>query len=90
MASERYAERVVISQDERQLTVDAAFTSDTETGRDGGWMIAYQLPEAGGGGFDEARPIDVVAAGGRGTYWAWRRVGRRQLGVGIGAPPAHW
>ena len=42
----------------------------------------------GADGLDDARPYSVVSATGqRAQFMGWRKVGRRRLGIGIGALP---
>jgi len=80
---------VLIEQDGTRMTVVATLTQDTETGDPEGWAILYRLPEGGGAqNLDDARPYSVVSATGqRAHFMGWRKVGRRRLGIGIGAPP---
>ena len=80
---------VLIEQDETRMAVLATLTPDTETGDPDGWAILYRVPEDGGlQELDDARPYCVISTtGGRAHFMAWRKVGRRRLGIGIGAPP---
>ncbi|HEY7259617.1 MAG TPA: hypothetical protein VH459_11135 [Gaiellales bacterium] len=79
---------VLIEQNETRMTVVATLTPDTETGDPHGWAILYCVPEDGAHTLDDARPYSVISATGRrARFMAWRKVGRRRLGIGIGAPP---
>jgi hypothetical protein len=80
---------VLIEQNGTRMTVVATLTPDTETGAPEGWAILYRVPEEGGArDLDDARPYSVVSATGeRAHFMGWRKVGRRRLGLGIGAPP---
>ena len=80
---------VLIEQNGTQMTVVATLTPDTETGDPDGWAILYQVPGDGfGENLDDARRYSVVSATGHRAYFmGWRKVGRRRLGIGIGAPP---
>jgi hypothetical protein len=79
---------VVIEQNGTRLTVVATVTPDTETGDPEGWAILYRVPDGGAHSLDNARPYRVVSATGqRARFMAWRKVGRRRLGIGIGASP---
>jgi hypothetical protein len=65
---------------------------DGDTGyrdrRSRGWAILYRVPEDGVHELDDARSYSVVSATGqRAHFMAWRKVGRRRLGVGIGRSP---
>jgi hypothetical protein len=83
------SDTVVISQGDRRLSVNATICEDTVAGTRGGWTISYRVPEHGGGvTFDDTRPLDVVHSSGRhGRFIAWRKVGRRRLGIGVGPAP---
>jgi hypothetical protein len=79
---------VLIEQNGTRMTVVATLTPDTETGDPKGWAILYRVPEAEVHNLDDARPYSVVSATGRrARFMGWRKVGRRRLGIGIGAPP---
>lgn len=80
---------VLIEQDGTRITVVATLTPDTETGAPEGWAILYRVPEdRGAHNLDDARLYSVVSATGqRAHFMGWRKVGRRRLGLGIGAPP---
>ena len=79
---------VVIEQNGTRLTVAATLTPDTETGDPAGWAILYRVPGDGADSLDDARPYSVVSATGqRAQFMGWRKVGRRRLGIGIGALP---
>jgi hypothetical protein len=80
---------VLIEQNEMRMAVVATLTPDTETGDPEGWAILYRVPEHGGAQhLDDARPYCVISTTGRRAHFmAWRKVGRRRLGIGIGAPP---
>ena len=72
------------------MAVAATLTPDTETGDPHGWAILYRVPEHGAADrLDDAKPYRVISTTGtRAQFMAWRKVGRRRLGIGIGAPPA--
>ena len=80
---------VLIEREGTRVTVNATLTPDTETGDPDGWAILFRMPDDGGPEtHDNARPYSVTSATGeRAHFIAWRKVGRRHLGVGIGPPP---
>ena len=80
---------VLIEQNGTQMTVVATLTPDTETGDPDGWAILYRVPDGGGAQtLDDASRYSVVSSTGhRAHFMGWRKVGRRRLGIGIGAPP---
>jgi hypothetical protein len=79
---------VVISQGDSSLSVDATISEDTVAGTRCGWTISYRVPEHAAVTFDDAVPLCVVPTRGRrGRFIAWRKVGCRRLGVGVGPAP---
>jgi hypothetical protein len=80
---------VLIEQNGTRMAVVARLTRDTETGDPHGWAILYRVPEGPHTqNLDDAMPYSVVSAtGSRARFIAWRKVGRRRLGIGIGAAP---
>jgi len=80
---------VLIEQNGARITVDATFTPDTETGDPRGWAISYRVPDDGvARSLDDAVTYSVISpTGHRAQFVGWRKVGRRRLGIGIGAPP---
>ena len=79
----------LIEQNGTRMAVVARLTPDTETGDPHGWAILYRVPDGPHAQkLDDAVPYSVVSATGRrARFIAWRKVGRRRLGIGIGAPP---
>jgi hypothetical protein len=83
MQTPTHTEDVVIRQGGRRMTATATVAGDTTRPRRE-WTIVYQVadPEVV---FDEARPLEVVfAGGGSGRFMPVRKVGRARLGVGVG------